>query len=186
MTLSDQELSALYDRYAHVVFRRCVSILGNEEDAHDAVQETFSRVLRHSDEFRGQASPLTWMYRISTNWCLNQIRNRSGRGKKLEDKRHEVLPEENHLPTQTSGFDRDLVVRLLDDADDETRACVVHTFFDDCTRQEVADLVGLSVPTVRKRVNEFLDRARRELGVVDAASLAALVALLVYVPWSWS
>ncbi|MBW2258741.1 MAG: sigma-70 family RNA polymerase sigma factor, partial [Deltaproteobacteria bacterium] len=47
MTLNEAELAELYDRYAHVVYRRCLSILGNEEDAHDATQETFAKVLRH-------------------------------------------------------------------------------------------------------------------------------------------
>lgn len=171
MTLSDQELAALYDRYAHVVFRRCRSILGNEEDAHDAVQETFARVLLHADEFRGQASPLTWMYRISTNYCLNQLRNRTGRRNKLENNAHEFVGDER--PAELGELDRERVLALLEGADEETRACVVHTFFDECTRQEVADLVGLSVPTVRKRVNEFLDRARSAMGVplvADAGS----------------
>jgi RNA polymerase sigma-70 factor (ECF subfamily) len=164
MNLTDQELAALYDRYAHVVFRRCRSILGNDEDAHDAVQETFVRVLRHADEFRGQASPLTWMYRISTNFCLNQLRNRSGRRSKLENHRDEIAGDEQTRPKE-AGFDQELVLKLLEDADEETQACVVHTFFDDCTRQEVAAIVGLSVPTVRKRVNEFVDRARASMGV---------------------
>lgn len=165
MTITDQELAGLYDRYAHIVFRRCVSILGNEEDAHDAVQETFARVIRHADEFRGQASPLTWMYRISTNYCLNQLRNRSGRRAKLEHNQHELGADATGAPPAMSGFDRERILALLEAADEETRACVVHTFFDECTRQEVADLVGLSVPTVRKRIDEFLDRARSEMGV---------------------
>ena len=163
MSLTDQELAALYERYAHVVFRRCRGLLGNDEDAHDAVHETFARVLRHSDEFRGQASPLTWMYRISTNYCFNQIRNRTGRGKKLVDHREEIGGD--GLATGAPKLDHELVWRLLEGCDEETKQCVIHTFFDDCTRQEVADLVGLSVPTVRKRVNEFLDKARAELGV---------------------
>jgi DNA-directed RNA polymerase specialized sigma24 family protein len=50
----------------------------------------------------------------------------------------------------------------------------MYTFFDDCTRQEVADLVGISVPTVRKRIRQFLERARRQLGV----TLAMVVALI--------
>lgn len=169
MTMTDQELSALYDRYAHVIFRRCRSILGNEEDAHDAVQETFSRVIRHIAEFRGQASPLTWMYRISTNYCLNQLRDGKGRRNTLENHKHEFSTPD--LSGIVSGFDRERLLELLAAADDETRACVIHTYFDECTRQEVANLVGLSVPTVRKRIEEFLDRARAELGV-NAGSVA--------------
>jgi len=157
MSITDQELAALYERYAHILFRRCRSILGSEEDAHDAVQETFAKVLRHSDEFRSEASPLTWMYRISTNWCLNQLRNHQRRHQKLEQHGDLLLPAAQGT---RHGLDEDRVRLLLAEVDEETRQCVVHTYFDDCTRQETADLVGLSVPTVRKRVSEFLELAR--------------------------
>ncbi len=161
MSITDQELSALYERYAHILFRRCRAILGSEEDAHDAVQETFAKVLRHSDEFRAESSPLTWMYRISTNWCLNQLRNRHGRAQKLG------LHGDYVMPTDISGTitsDQDKLRELLATVDAETRACVIHTYFDDCTRQETAYLVGLSVPTVRKRVNDFIELARQQWG----------------------
>lgn len=174
MTLTDAELADLYDRYAHVVFRRCLSILGNEEDAHDATHETFTKVMRSGAEFRGQSSPLTWMYRISTNHCLNVLRDRRGRMTKLTVHREELVGDGASHPSGQVAFDHDLVRRLLDDADDETRQCVVHTFFDDCTREEVAGLVGISVPTVRKRVEQFLERARRVLGVPGAAAVVAL------------
>lgn len=163
MSLTDQELSELYDRYAVVLFHRALSILKNEELAHDAVHETFARVIQKSDEFRHQSSPLTWMYRISTNYCLNQIRNRKTRTRKHEDNHHDIVGS-GSVAASEGGLDHARMMALLQGVDEETRACVVHTFFDDCTRQETADLVGLSVPTVRKRVNQFLEMARRELG----------------------
>jgi RNA polymerase sigma-70 factor, ECF subfamily len=179
MELTDDEVARLYDRYGHVLYHRCRSILRNEEDARDAVQETFARVLRHGDSFRSQASPLTWMYRISTNHCLNRLRDRKGRDGKHERHREEIAGPEAALPPDTS--DQARILALLDDADDETRACVVHTFFDDCTREEVAALVGLSVPTVRKRVNTFVDDARRHLGLAFARAVGVLI---LAAPWS--
>lgn len=181
MELTDEELARLYDRYGHVLFHRCRGILRNDEEAWDAVQETFARVIRSSASFRSQASPLTWMYRISTNYCLNQLRNRRGRERKHEDHREDIGGPGVASPGDAEGNDHARVLALLADADDETRRCVVHTYFDDCTREEVAELVGLSVPTVRKRVNTFLEQARRELGV----ALAAAVSLAFFVPpWS--
>lgn len=159
--MNDAELAELYDRYAHVVYHRCLRILGNEEDAHDALQETFAKVLRHGGSFREEASPLTWMYRISTNHCLNVIRNRKGRRDKLHVHREEIAGDGITSPVE--AIDHQRLRDLLAEADDEERQCVVYTYFDDCSRQEVADLVGLSVPTVRKRIQTFLDRARRTL-----------------------
>jgi len=178
MTLNDAELAELYDRYAHVVYRRCLSILGNEEDAHDATQETFAKVLRHGHRFREEASPLTWMYRISTNHCLNLIRNRKGRQGKLHVHRSDIVGDGVARPPEEQAFDHEVVRRLLEDADEETQRCVIHTYFDDCTRQEVAALVGISVPTVRKRIATFLERARRALGVPGVAAVVALLSTL--------
>lgn len=186
-TLSESELAELYDRYAHVVYHRCRRILGNDEEAQDAVHEVFAKVMRAGAEFRGgafrgEASPMTWMYRISTNHCLNVIRNRSGRAKKHEVHKTDIQGDGFTHPTESQGFDHALLRRLLDEEDDETRACVVHTYFDDCTRQEVADLVGISVPTVRKRVATFLDRARRKLGLAVVAAGTLLLAIAGSLP----
>lgn len=166
MELTDPELAELYDRYAHVLFHRCRSILRNDQDAWDAVQETFARVIRNADTFRQQSSPLTWMYKISTNYALNQLRNRKSRDRKHEDHKEEIVGPERTAPADEASEDHTRILELLDGADEQTKACVVHTFFDECTREETARLVGLSVPTVRKRINTFLERARRQLGVV--------------------
>lgn len=176
-TFTDQELAALYAKYAHVLFWRCRSIVGSDEEANDAVQETFAKVIRHADEFRRQSSPLTWMYRISTNYCLNQLRNRNTRARKLEQHADQLYDPDARGEAEGSE-DHARILALLDGVDEETRRCVIHTYFDDCTREEVAKLVGLSVPTVRKRLTTFLDHARQALG--------AAVAILAFLPLAWS
>lgn len=183
MELTDQELAELYDRYAHVLFHRCRRIVRNDEDAQDAVQETFAKVIRNAATFRQQSSPLTWMYTIATNHCLNQVRNRKGRRQKREDHREEIGGPSVVEPSSEHTEDHARILALLDDVDEEVRAVVVHTYFDDCTRQETAELVGLSVPTVRKRLNTFLDLARRQLGAA-ALAVALVTSLLWSPPWT--
>lgn len=156
---TDAELAALYDKHATALFWRCHSILKSEQEANDAVQETFAAVLRHAEHFRRQASPMTWMYRISTNYCLNQLRNRQTRARKLAEHAGALYDPDAREVEATEDHAR--ILAMLEGADDETKRCIVHTYFDDCTREEVADLVGLSVPTVRKRINQFLESARR-------------------------
>jgi RNA polymerase sigma-70 factor (ECF subfamily) len=163
MPLTDAEIHEIYQRCAPAILRRCRAILRDEDEARDAVQEVFARVLRHGDRFRGEASPMTFMYRISTNYCLNQLRNRATRANRLEVHKEEL--GDGLAAPVTADLDLERVLALLDEVDEETRACVIHTYFDDCTRQETAELVGISVPTVRKRVGAFLDLARRQLGI---------------------
>ncbi|MFH1464923.1 MAG: sigma-70 family RNA polymerase sigma factor [Pseudomonadota bacterium] len=181
MPPTDVELQDLYQRYAPVIHRRAWSLMGNEEDAADAVQETFARVIVHWDAFRGEASPLTWMYRISTNHCLNRMRDRRARADKRAVHRAE-FGGDGFEGGEEEFHDGARVRRLLALADDETRAIVVHLFFDEMTREEAARIVGISVPTLRKRLNAFLKRARKalegnELAVVTGALMLAFAFL---------
>lgn len=178
MQPTDAEIAALYERYAHVIHHRARSILGTDEAAADAVQETFARVIRNWDRFRGESSPLTWMYRITTNWCLNQLRNRKGRADKRQHHRVDIVGD--GVTWQRDDSEAQLIRRLLAEADDETRRIVLHVYFDDMTREQTARAVGLSVPTVRKRLRAFFARCRTALdGPGAAAAAIALLALLL-------
>src|SRR5690242_5889615 len=77
--MPEESIDRLYKRFAPVVFRRARQLLGDESTAWDAVQEVFMRIMRSSDAFRNQASPMTWIYRITTNYCLNVLRDGSRR-----------------------------------------------------------------------------------------------------------
>jgi RNA polymerase sigma factor (sigma-70 family) len=171
-TPSDSELSELYERFAPIVMRRARAILGNDELAREAVQETFAKVIARWDQFRGDASPTTWIYRITTNHCLNQLRNQKGRRDKLQRRHHELLPKGPAAPDL--GLEAAAVRALLDGCDDETRRIVVHIYFDDLTREETAQLVGRSVPTVRKRIRGFLEHARTHMVSIGVAAVGLL------------
>lgn len=174
MPATEAEIRALYGRYAPVLLARCRRILGDDEEARDVVQDTFARVIRHHDSFRAEASPFTWMVRISTNLCLNRLRDHRGRTQKAEQHRELLVGEGFTRPDAGRGAEAERVRRLLEEEDDETRALIVYLYFDDMTRQEAAALVGISQPTLRKRVDRFFERARRSLGA-DAAVLAPLL-----------
>lgn len=177
MPATEAEIRDLYGRYAHVLHYRARAILGSDEDAADAVQETFARVIRHWDRFQGEASPLTWMYQISTNYCLNRLRDRKGHAKKHEERRDRIVGDGFTPAHDGAGLDDATVRALLEEADDETRRIVLHLFFDDMTREEAAAQVGVSVPTLRKRLDAFFKRARRTLGVALPAAVLLLTLL---------
>lgn len=178
MAPTNAEIEALYVRYAPVLHHRARGILGTDEAASDAVHETFARVIRHWERFRGESSPLTWMYRITTNWCLNQLRN--GRGRASKRALHH-----DELAGSTVTWLRDdseaaLVRRMLAEVDEQTRHIVLHVYFDDMTREQAAVAVGISVPTLRKRLRAFFARCRQALASPPA--LPAVVALLLILP----
>lgn len=169
MSPTEAEIEELYVRYAHVIHYRARNILGTDEDAADAVQETFARVIRHWEQFRAEASPLTWMYQISTNHCLNQLRNRKGHAKKHEDRREDIVGAAHGAAVEPN--DDHTIRALLAEADEETRKILIHLYFDDMTREDTARAVGISQPTLRKRLDQFFKRARVSLGITLTAAL---------------
>lgn len=146
------DVSELYRRYGDLVLGRCRTLLRNEADARDAVQEVFLKVHRYRESFRGDASPSTWLFRITTTTCLNRIR---GRKRRPEDPVEELPPQ----PSTDSVLDqlavRQLLDRLLADEDERTRECVVYHLVDGMTHDEVGELLGISGAAVRKRVATF-------------------------------
>ncbi|RMG19890.1 MAG: sigma-70 family RNA polymerase sigma factor [Deltaproteobacteria bacterium] len=146
-------LRDFYERYAPYVYRRCRYLLRNDEDAEDAMQEVFAKALRHLDAFRGEASGLTWLTKIATHHCLNVLRARRAKWRDAF-RRSEAL-----RPVAKEGSElveaRDQVRRALARFDVETQRCAIHYHVDGMTLQEVADAVGRSIPTVRKRLAAF-------------------------------
>jgi len=70
---------ALVRRYDRSVLRLALHMLSNEQDAQDVHQEAFLKAYRHLSNFRFECSFYTWLYRIVTNLCLDQLRRRKSR-----------------------------------------------------------------------------------------------------------
>ena len=72
------DVNDYYRRYGPMVLRRCRRLLTDEEEAVDAMQDTFVKLLKNQRRLSGQA-PSSLLYRIATNTCLNRIRDRKNR-----------------------------------------------------------------------------------------------------------
>jgi RNA polymerase sigma-70 factor (ECF subfamily) len=149
---ADLDVVALYRGYGDLVLSRCRTLLRNDADAQDALQEVFLKLHRFRDSFRGESSPSTFLYRITTTTCLNRMRTRRRRP---EDPVEELPP----LPSSESVLDalavRQLLDELLGDADDRTRECLVYHYVDGMTHEETGEMIGLSGAAVRKRIATF-------------------------------
>ncbi len=71
-----REFNPLYRKYERRVYRQCYRMLGNPEDAEDLTQEVFLQLFRKAHTFRGEANFSTWLYRLTVNMVLMQLRRR--------------------------------------------------------------------------------------------------------------
>lgn len=93
----------LVRRYDQSVLRLALHMLGNEQDAQDVHQEAFIKAYRHLGNFRFECSFYTWLYRIVTNLCLDQLRRRKSRR------------EDPATAIDSSGDEMDLLANISDD-----------------------------------------------------------------------
>src|SRR6185436_10531019 len=126
----------------------------------DALQDVFVKVMQALQEFRGAASPTTWILRIATHHCLNLLRAR----KALWREQIKTLHAERKVETEPPDR-REMVRAALSAAPEEAQEVAVLYFVDELTQAEIAQELGRSLPTVRKRLREFLACAREALGI---------------------
>ena len=130
------------------------------DEAEEVVHEVFVKVLERIDSFRNDASPTTWLYRLTVDHCLNRLRD-SGRRAELWRERGApwtvpVGPANQDTVTFLRQFWRSL--------DDELVAIGLHHFVDGMTHAEIARVVGCSARTVGYRIERLRDLAQTAAG----------------------
>jgi RNA polymerase sigma-70 factor (ECF subfamily) len=170
------QVERLYRQYGAMVHRRCRRILRDEEEALDATQDVFARAIRYWDTWDGKAERINWLNRIATNHCLNRIRDSKGRREKLEQRKGE-RPAVGTGPASHRELEQlDLVHAVMRDMPEDLQRLAILYWFDEMTQAEIATEVGLSVPTVRKRLRQFIHEARRALKVGFESSILRAIA----------
>jgi RNA polymerase sigma-70 factor (ECF subfamily) len=148
-----------YQCYGESVHRRCLRLCRNEEQALDLVQEVFLRAHRYRETFRGESSPLTWLFRLADRCFFDSVTP----SKAVRAQREEVdtLLKHERDGLEESFASHDLVARLLLRADDDVKAIVVHRYFDELDLETIALRLGLNERTVRRKLLRFLAGARK-------------------------
>lgn len=154
--MADPRVAELYRKFGPAIYSRCRRLLRDDVAAEDATQEVFLRVLRHIESAPTDQAALAWIYRISTNYCLNQLRDRSRQAEPVDE-----LPDAPGEHPEPSLLDRDLAMRLVMRAPDKLRAPAVLYYVDGLEQEQIAKTLGVSRRTVINRLGEFADRARK-------------------------
>lgn len=153
------DIAELYRRHGGLVLRR-VRRFYTDEEANDVVHEVFLRAMDKLDTFRGDASPGTWLFRLTTHHCLNRLRD--------QKRRRELLAEQGDLgwwrPTAAAAEQERIVLtrELWADLDEELALVGVYHYVDGMSQNEIAELIGVSRRTVGNRLEalETLVRAK--------------------------
>jgi RNA polymerase sigma-70 factor (ECF subfamily) len=159
-TQQRNQLGEMYSRFGASVFRRARSLLGDPDRARDATQEVFLRAMRNPA--RVGSHPLPWLYRVTTNLCLNTLRDRKRRGVLLS-----TWPIGLFVDGATEA--RVTVSELLARVPDDLQEIAIYYYVDDLSHEDIAEILGVSRRTVGNRLAAF-HALTREIRAEDVAA----------------
>lgn len=172
-------LSDLITRYERKTYNLAYRLMGNHADASDAAQEALVRICMRLQNFRGDSAFSTWLFRVVTNTCLDELRRRGRlRHASLDD----VLPVEEGAVSRQAPDEADspvehaerqevqaAVKRAINRLPDEYRVVVIMRDLQGLSYHEIAAMLDTTLGTIKSR----LHRARQALRTIIKATEAA-------------
>jgi RNA polymerase sigma-70 factor (ECF subfamily) len=167
-----EAFNILVGRYKNQLMNYLFRYLGDYDQADDAVQETFIRVYRKKDLYKPIARFSTWLYTIATNIAKTQFHKRKRyvgfSSSRRDDPGHD---ERRDIPDQTSSADsmaestlkQEIIQTALDSISPKYREVVVLCDIQELTYEEICDITGLNIGTVKSRLNRGRTRLQELL-----------------------
>ena len=155
-------MEAVIQKYRDQLYFHARYIVKDHQEAYDVVQEVFIKAMREGRIFDDEFKIKAWLFRVTSNLCFNQVRNRKRRGAILESM---VKPESfsaDQVESVFAGEQREELGAALDLLSDDHKEILVLRYYDDLSYAEIAEVLQVKLGTVMSR----LSRARMRLMAV--------------------
>jgi RNA polymerase sigma factor (sigma-70 family) len=156
----------LVDTFGVKVLNLCISFTKNLEDAEDLTQEVFTKVFQSINDFKGNSSLATWIYRITVNQCYENLRKnkrykRSGQNVEIDFAFQNISSETSSNPEEVlvNSEYRKILFSSLEKLADNQRIAFIMQQFEGFTYLEIAEIMELS----HSAVESLIFRARQNL-----------------------
>jgi RNA polymerase sigma-70 factor (ECF subfamily) len=168
---SKQDFSTIYDEYYSKIVRYLTRLIG-ELEAEDAAQETFVKIDRSLDNFRGESSLSTWIYRIATNTAMDHLRQPSAKRSVGSTEEKDVLGDEDDEPIDNTPLLDTLLIRkdmndcirgVVDSLPGDYSTVLVLSEFEGLTNSEIAEVIDTSLDTAKIRLHRARTKLRKAL-----------------------
>ena len=156
MNTTNQKIESLYAKFGGTIYARCKRLLKNPAAAEDATQDVFMKVLKHIEAAPSEEAVLPWIHRITTNHCLNVIRDAKRHAEPVEH-----VPEQVDADFEDSVVTRNFAQRVLEASPEELRRPAIMYHARGIEQSKVAEALGVSRRTVLYRLSEFTRRAMK-------------------------
>ena len=149
----------LVERYYDRCARFAIRMLGNRDDAEDALQATFLRAYRALGRYQERDRFSAWLYRILVNQCRSIAARRSHRERVFVREEALLLNAPDKTPAWT-GEDEEFVQRVLNELDPLLREAFLLKYVEELSYEEMSALTGAGVSALKMRVKRACERLR--------------------------
>jgi RNA polymerase sigma-70 factor, ECF subfamily len=151
--------AALVDRYYDRCARFAIRMLGNRDDAEDALQATFLRAYRALNRYQERDRFSAWLYRILVNQCRSVAARRAHRERVFVREEALLLNAPDRSSVWT-GEDEEFVQRVLNELEPLLREAFLLKHIEEMSYEEMSALTGVGVSALKMRVKRACDRLR--------------------------
>jgi RNA polymerase sigma factor (sigma-70 family) len=152
-------LEHLYRSHGPAVLRRARQILGDEAEAREVLHDVFASLLESPEQFAGRSSPMTFLYRMTTNNALGRLRRQRTHAR--------LLAEHHGGRDEPTSPGPDVLVELrawAQSLPEELARVAIYYHMDEMTQEELAEVLGCSRQWVGKLLARLATRERRRSG----------------------
>ena len=162
-----QAIERLVTSYGNDVLRLATSIMGSRDLAEDVHQETFLRVCKAWDSFRGDASEKTWIIGIAVNVCRDMMRSAYKRRVTVSDEMIATMSDFSSVHEMDNQSVRFEMMKALEKLSHDHREAIILFYYHDLNIHQIANIQKVPEGTVKSR----LHKARVKLAVILGGEL---------------
>jgi len=154
-----QYFSYFVEKYKDIVFSIAMKVLRNREDAEEMAQESFIKAFKSLHTFKGEAKFSTWLYRITYNNCISEVRKKKIKFVSADDVQISDEPEEMNLDGIPAENRAKYVKAALEKLPEDEYMLILLYYFDDKSVEEIGEITKMTESNVKVK----LFRARKKL-----------------------
>jgi RNA polymerase sigma-70 factor (ECF subfamily) len=158
-------LGELYSRYMHLVYGLCLKYLQNRDDASDAVMQIFEKLISEVERHEIQNFK-SWLYVLSKNFCLMQIRSDRTKDRKMEawaseQEKYVEYSNDLHPIDSRDSFENKALTDCIEKLKAEQKDCIRLFYFQNWSYRQIAEILHIE----EKKVKSHLQNAKRNLKI---------------------
>src|SRR5690606_29524274 len=154
LTQNNSYFEELYERYADKVYRKCLTLVKDAARAEDFTHDIFLKLIFKLGSFKEEARFSTWLYSITYNYCMDQLRVNKKRGETSLEGEIDVPDEDADISVLIEDMDTDAkrLHRAIDHLSTEERSILMMKYLDDLSIKDIANVFRITESAVKMRL----------------------------------